>query len=181
MPQRVTWYPPESLTPDRYELYVLEAGTERFLAAVAHQVPGPYWESSPGRFGFEDPAGNDRTVYRVRALGPGGALYGDSGPYQPSAAVGARLASRRRVDHDYGGADALQYVAPSGPGIPDAYVRAFRAVEWDAGRREVGEFVVQTDGQGRWRAPLWLEPGHDWVLVFEKPGSYGPDTRRITV
>ena len=71
--------------------------------------------------------------------------------------------------------------APSGPGIPDATIRAFRASEWDAGRREVGEYVVLTDAQGRWKSPLWLEPGLDWVLVFEKAGSFGPDTRRVTV
>ena len=71
--------------------------------------------------------------------------------------------------------------APSGPGIPDATIRAFRASEWDAGRRAAGEYVVLTDAQGRWKTPLWLEPGLDWVLVFEKAGSFGPDTRRVTV
>ena len=180
MAQRIFWTPPASLTPDRYEISVVEA-TERFLAAIPHQVPGPYWEATPPRFAFEDPVGTDRTVYRVRALGPGGVLYGDSGPFQPSAAVAASLASRTRVDHDYGGADSLRYVAPSGPGIPDATIRAFRAAEWDAGRRSASEYVVQTDVNGRWRTCLWLEPGLDWVLVFEKAGSFGPDTRRVTV
>lgn len=180
MPVRVIWYPPDELTPDRYEITIVEE-TERFLAAVAHQAPGPYWEVSPGRFSFEDPMGTDATVYRVRALGPGGSLYGDTGPFQPSASMGARLASRKRVDHDYGGTDQLRYVAPSGPGIPDATIRAFRASEWDAGRRASGEYVVMTDVLGRWKTPMWLEPGLDWVLVFEKAGSFGPDTRRVTV
>lgn len=180
MPQRVIWYAPEVLTPDRYEISIV-ASSETFLASIAHQVPGPYWVARPGYFSFEDPQGTDTTVYRVRALGPAGVLYGDTGPFQPSAAVAARLASRTRVDHNYGSVDALRYVAASGPGIPDATIRIFRALEWDAGRRDASEYVVLTDSAGRWATPVWLEPGLDWVLVFEKRGSYGPDVRRITV
>lgn len=181
MPTRVVWYPPEELTPTRYEITVVADGEETFLAAVGHDVPGPFWESVSRRFSFEDPQGTDQTVYRVRALGPRGELYGDSGPYMPSVSRAASLASRKMISHNYGGPDALAYRTQSDVGIADAQIRFFRATEWDAGRREVGEFVVETDGMGRWRAPVWLEPGLDWVLVFEKRGEYGPDTRQITV
>ena len=118
---------------------------------------------------------------RVRSLGPNGELYGDSGPFQPSAAVAAGLASRTRVDHNFEDPDTLRYVTPSNQGIPDATIRLFRASEWDRGRRDVAEYAVLTDANGRWKAPVWLEPGLDWVLIFEKTGEFGPDERRITV
>lgn len=180
MAQRIYWTPPELYTPTRYEVHLVET-PERFLTSIAHQVPGPYWEAPFRRFSVEDPQGTDTTVYRVRALGPNGELYGDSGPFQPSAAVAAGLASRTRVDHNFEDPDNLRYVTPSNQGIPDAIIRLFRASEWDQGRRDVSEYAVLTDANGRWKAPVWLEPGLDWVLIFEKAGEFGPDERRITV
>jgi len=174
------WTPPEELTPSRYELSVIEAG-ERFLAAVPHQVPGPYWEQAGFRFRFEDPQGTDQTIYRVRALGPSGELYGDTGPFQPQASRAAGMLSRLRLDHDFGGRDALQYATRSGVGVPDAQIRVYRAVDWDQNRRDTPLFIVDTDACGRWKSPVWLEGGFSYVLHFEKRNSFGPDLVRINL
>lgn len=181
MPTRVLWLPPAELTPSRYEISLVANGAETFLAAVPATPSGPHWDSLNRRHVYVDDVGTDASIYRVRALGPNRELYGDTGPFQPSTSVAANLASRKLVDHNYGGPDALTYQAANGVGIADAIIRFFRASNWDAGRREVGEYVVETDGLGRWKAPVWLEPGLDWVLTFEKRGEYGPDVRRITV
>lgn len=180
MATRFYWEPPTDLSPSRYDLFTVGA-SEQLLASVPHSVPGPYWEAATRRFSFEDPQGTDATIYRVRALGPAGELYGDTGPFQPSAVVAARLATRKRVDHDYGGPNALAYQTRSGVGVPDAIVRVFSAPDWDAMRRTVALNVTETDALGRWKGSVWLEPGMDYVLVFEKPSAFGPDIVRITV
>lgn len=180
MAQRIYWEPPSELTPTQYAVSVVGLTSETPLATLPNQIPGPYWQGIERRYTFEDPSGTDTTVYRVRAYGPAGELYADSGPFQPSAAIAAGLVSRRHVNHDFGAVNALQYVAPSGPGIPDAIIRVFRATEWDAGRRDAAEYVVSTITDGKWKNSVWLPPGLAWVLVFEKPGSYGPDSVRIS-
>lgn len=176
----VYWLPPEDLTPTRFELYVVEAA-ERFVAAVPHQIPGPYWENTERRYRYEDTQGTDLSVYRVRSLGPNGELYGDTGPFQPSASRAAGMLARRRLDHDFGGVNALQYVTRSGVGVPQATIRVFKAVDWDQNRRDAPLFITGTDADGKWTSPIWVEPGFTYVLVFEKQGSFGPDVRRLAV
>lgn len=176
----VYWLPPEDLTPTRFELYVVEA-SERFVAAVPHQIPGPYWENTERRYRYEDTQGTDLSVYRVRSLGPNGELYGDTGPFQPSASRAAGMLARRRLDHDYGGVNALQYATRSGVGVPQATIRVYRASDWDANRRDAPLFITGTDADGKWTSPIWLETGLAYVLVFEKQGSFGPDVRRLSL
>ncbi len=174
MSQRIYWYPPTDLSPDVYTVHYYDEGNvERLLATVPHVVPGPYWEAVARRFSFEDPSGTDSTRYRVRALGPQSVLYGDTGPFQSSAATGARMATRVKVDADFGGVNELQLVTPEGQPIPDADVRFFLATEWDANRRDVAQYVVQTNAQGRMKSPVWLEPGLQYVLIFERTGAPG--------
>lgn len=180
MPTVFYWEPPDDLTPSRYDLYV-EGASEVLLASVPHAVPGPYWQALGRRFTFTDPQGDDSTIYRVKAIGPSGELYGDTGPFQPSAVVAARLATRKKVDHDFGVPNALTYQTRSGVGVPDATIRVFRAADWDAGRRTVALFVSETDANGHWRLPVWVEPGLDYVITYEKANAFGPDIARITV
>ena len=180
MSTRFYWEPPDDLTPSSYSLYIISS-TEQLLASIPHAIPGPYWQALSRRFTYEDPQGTDSTIYRVRALGPSGELYGDTGPFQPSAVVAARLATRKRVDHDYGVPNALTYQTGAGVGVPDATIRIFRATDWDLGRRTVALFVSETNNLGRWKTSVWVEPGMDYVIVFEKSNAFGPDTTRITV
>jgi hypothetical protein len=180
MSQRIYWEPVADLTPDHYSIYVV-AAREQLLSSIPNNIPGPYWLPTQRRFTIEDPQGTDTTIYRVRAFGPGGVLYGDTGPFQASAAVAARIAARKQIDHNFGGPDTLRYAVANGSGVPDALVRVFLAVDWDAGRRAAPLNVVETDVNGRWKSPVWIEPGQDVVVVFEKSGAYGPDIQRITV
>lgn len=180
MAQRIYFEPLSELTPSRYEVFTVSGMDETWLAAFPNQIPGPYWLDATRRFTFEDPLGTDRTIYRVRALGPSGELYGDSGPFQPSAAVAASLQSRVRVDHNYLFTNNLQCVTRGGVGVPDVTLRVFRASDWDAGRRDAALYVTATGPNGLWKTSLWLEPGLEFVLLAEKPGSFGPDETRLT-
>ncbi len=59
---------------------------------------------------------------------------------------------------------------------------AFRKEDWDAGKQGAEDAVAvgQTTTGGTWAWSLMLDPGQ-YVLRFEKPGEYGPDTVEITV
>jgi hypothetical protein len=86
------------------------------------------------------------------------------------------------ITHDYGGPDALAYQTAAYCGIGGADVRAFLASDYAAGLRQPtqAKAITGTDPNGRWLAALNLSPG-DYVIEFEKAGSFGPDTVAITV
>ena len=98
----------------------------------------------------------------------------------PSAGAGCI-----RVDHDYGGADALAYLTASGNPIEGATVLAFDAEVYDAaspGRPHISQAAAgsTTTANGRWTYAMFLAPGN-YVLQFLKLGEYGPDTVDITL
>lgn len=86
------------------------------------------------------------------------------------------------VDHNYGGTDVLAYQTASGQGIDNATVQAFLKSDWDAGRRGTSYIKgsTTTNTRGRWKAAMMLDPDV-YTLVYFRQGSYGPDTRAVTV
>lgn len=86
------------------------------------------------------------------------------------------------VDHDYGGDDALAYIIDGGHPVDNARIHAFLKTDYDAEHRTSAYVVAEarTDANGRWLAPMRLDPG-EYTLVFFKQGEYGPDTQEITV
>lgn len=83
------------------------------------------------------------------------------------------------VDHDTGGTDNLRYTV-SGSGVDNATVRAYLTADYEAGTYTArGRTVTRSDG--RWVAPLFLNSGLEYTIVFEKPGQYGPDVREVTI
>jgi hypothetical protein len=86
------------------------------------------------------------------------------------------------VDHDYGGADALQYVDGDDIGIDNAIVRVYLATDYTAGNKSQAYVVAQTttNVEGRWNFPLMLDPA-DYTIMFYKQGEFGPDTVDLTV
>jgi hypothetical protein len=138
------------------------------------------WDPARSQFFWDDASGTPSSVYRVRAVGPRGEVVADSGPFQPAVVRGGGAENRRKLDHDYGAQDALRYATSNGMGVPDAEVRVFRAADWDAGRREVAVGVTATNSDGRWVSPLYVEP-LQYVVVFFKPGFYGPNIARVLV
>lgn len=88
-----------------------------------------------------------------------------------------------RVDHDYGGTDALQYTStPDGCGIVGAQILAIPRTDYDAGLRTADHACAAsaTTANGRWAFAMLLEPG-EYMLVFQKDGAYGPDAVPLTV
>jgi hypothetical protein len=183
MSNRIFWQIPTS--PDAHQFEVRRADNATtpftFVARIAVVKSGPNWDSTNSRFFFDDPDGDAATIYQVLAFAGSGDVVADSGPFQPALATAADLLARTRVDHHYGGTDQLRYVAPGGAGIPNAEIRIYRRADFDQGRTDLALFRLETDNDGRWVAPVFLEVGFDYTVWFAKLGVYGPNTKIITV
>jgi hypothetical protein len=116
------------------------------------------------------------TIYAVEI---GGEPSTRTGPALPMLGCGAIP-----VDHDYGGQDELAYTLAGGCGVVGADVYVFRKVVFDAGGLNVNRTLAlaktTTRVNGRWTRSVRLDAG-DYVVLFEKPGEYGPDTKNVTV
>lgn len=183
MANRVYFSPPQYASPSRYEVSVAASATAvwNLYGYIPHEIPGPNWDAATQRFFFDDASGTDATVYRVKALGPIDEVLADSGPFQPDVAVAATLAARAKVDHNFGAIDALQFVTESGAAIPEAQIRIFKKPDFDAGRRDVPLFIIETRVDGRWKRPVYLEPGMSYTLLFDKPSAFSSDPVVIVV
>lgn len=145
-----------------------------------------------------DPAAGDASVAAVDA-GTFDGLRTASAMSAAEDAADDRLVDRRRlayldvpvsragngggavaVDHDTGGADALRYVDGGGAGVGGATVRAYVSADYVAGAY-VDRGRTATKSDGRWAAPLYLDPGVPYTLTFAKPGAYQLSKREVTV
>lgn len=116
------------------------------------------------------------TVYQLEI---GGEPAVRTGPTLPMEGCG-----QVPVDHDYGGLDELAYTLDDGCGVQGAEVYAFKKSVFDASGINVNRTLAvektTTRVNGRWSRSLRLDPG-DYVILFEKTGEYGPDTKTINV
>ncbi len=180
MSNRIFWTPPSELVV-RYVVSTASASGEDFedVATILEDRTRPPFDVSRGRYYFDDSTGTPTTLYRVKAYDLTG-LVADTGVFQPRENFAAALATRVKVDTHFGLTDALRYTH-GGVGIPDASIKVYREADYLVGRTETPLFLVKTDATGRWRAPIYLEPGMDYVLVYSKEAAYGPDVVTITV
>lgn len=103
------------------------------------------------------------------------------------------------VDHNYGGADELAYLA-NGVGVVGATVLIFDKCTWLENRNpaidlecppdavllplidpDLAVAVTYTAANGRWQQAVMLCPCREYVIVFQKVGEFGPDIHEITV
>lgn len=101
----------------------------------------------------------------------------DTEKFQPTVGDGCV-----RVDHDYGEDSAYVYQTGDCCGIAGATILAFRKADWDDGLRTRDHAIAtsQTTTNGTWAWAMMLDPG-EYMLVFEKPGEYGPDVVSLVV
>lgn len=116
------------------------------------------------------------TIYSVEV---GGEPPVRTGPALPMVGCGSVP-----VDQDYGGLDELAYTLASGCGVVGADVYVFKKSVFDANGINVNRALAvgqtTTRVNGRWTRSIKLDAG-DYVVLFEKPGEYGPDTKDLTV
>lgn len=82
-----------------------------------------------------------------------------------------------KIDHDYQLPGELSYVTPGGSPIENAQIRVYLKSNYAAGNLSSPIGVTTTDASGRWRDSVLVNPGFSYVVRFEKPGEFGPDTR----
>lgn len=179
---RVYWLPfsdPDAVRFDVYRQLAPEI-TLTYLDAVTKANPGPNFQISSGKFYYDDPTGDRDTIYRVLAVTSVDTVVGDTGQFRPMDATGAPTA-RIPLDHNYGAADRYQVTAPGGAPIAYLAITVFKKTDYDAGNSPLPIGVTETDVNGRWQSPVYVEPGLDYVMVFEKVQAYGPLSVVVTV
>jgi hypothetical protein len=83
------------------------------------------------------------------------------------------------INHDYGLPDDLRYMTPGGSPIENAQVRVYLQSDYAAGNFASPVGVTSTKADGRWLHVIMVRPGFTYVVQFNKPNEFGPDTATI--
>ncbi len=84
------------------------------------------------------------------------------------------------VDHNTGGTDNLRYTTAAGVGIDNGSIMAYVATAYAAGDFSNPVGATTTNSDGRWSAPLLLDAGVAYTLIFYKQGGYQITTVEVT-
>ena len=84
------------------------------------------------------------------------------------------------VNHNTGGVDALRYLAPDSSPVADGGISAFLKSAYDSGDYSTPLGSTTTRSDGRWQAPLMLNAGVSYTLVFYKIGVWSATTATVT-
>ncbi len=163
-------------TINRNDIWVNGSSDERWLihtiqiAAAMRGVPLVY-NIQMGLIPFSSP------IYGIEI---GGEPAERPGPTPPQIGCGSIP-----VDHNFNAPDYLAYADATGDTVEGAAVYVFSKDIYDAAQpdypdRSDAAAVTTTRTNGRWSDALMLDPGN-YVVLFEKPGEYGPDVQFITV
>jgi hypothetical protein len=160
---------------NKYDVWVNGSSDERWaidtiqVSAALRGVPLVY-QVRMGLLPFNN------AMYAVEV---GGEPASRRGPTLPIVGCGQIV-----VDHDYQSSDALIYTTAGGCAIEGADIYVFTKAVFDAdgpiAARDLAVGKTRTRVNGRWLQSLRLDAG-DYVILYEKPGEYGPDTHELTV
>lgn len=186
MPQTVQWKPATAPNIVAYVLLYSDTGMNGpFLtrAQISNAPIGPNYDSVAGVFFYADDEIAYR-LYRLRTVDVSGNIFDDTtaapfsagnDPYQ------IPVANTTPINENYGGANSLQYVDPNGVPIADATIRVYTQADWEAKRYSKVIGLTKTNALGGWINPINVEPGNTFIVQFNLPNVYGPDTVDITV
>lgn len=85
------------------------------------------------------------------------------------------------VNENTGGTNNLCYITAGGDPVDGADILAFTLADFIAGNTENAVAVSKTGPDGNFLYPILLQRGQTYVIVFQKPGQYGPDNTQITI
>lgn len=83
------------------------------------------------------------------------------------------------VNQDWQLPGNLSYFTPGGSPIGGAQVRVYFKSDYDAGNLASPVGITTTNAFGGWTNPILVLPGYNYVIRFEQPNSFGPDTATI--
>lgn len=84
-----------------------------------------------------------------------------------------------KINHDYQLPGDLMYVTPGGSPIDAVQIRLYYKSDYIAGNLNAPLGTTMSDAAGRWRDSILVPPGYSYIVRFEKPNEYGPDTQEI--
>lgn len=187
MSQRVSWLPATTPRVAAYQLVYSDAGAEAafdpLTPLIANIQSGPNWDADNGVF-FYDDADHPFRLYRLLAVDSDGDAFENAG--QPPFSAGndpvrAPVPETFAIDHNFGGADAIQYVDPDGNPIDGATIRVYDKAKWDLKLYSQVIGLVKTGADGRWLSPIFVPPGTTYVIQAQLPGTWGPDVTEVVV
>jgi hypothetical protein len=187
MTQRVSWLPATTPRVAAYQLVYSDTGADAEFAPltqlIANVQVGLNWDADLGVFFYDDEVYPFR-LYRLLAVDVTGTAFETSG--QPPFSAGndpvvSPVPETFAIDHNTGGANALQYVNTDGQPIADATVRVYEKTKWDLKLYSQVVGIVKTDSQGRWLSPIFVVPGTTYVVQFQFPGQWGPNTVEVVI
>lgn len=182
MTYRISTPYPQSGTVALTEVY--RCNTPNGTYVIIDVISGVPVRDEQGRFIYEDHQGDVSKFYRVIFYDAASVILRDSGPFSPNTVGGPDLGLLVRLDHNRSTtgdivADALRYCGESGAGLPDVTIRVYRQADFDAFRTDLALATTRTNEEGRWAAPVFVESGATYAVVFFKEGLYGPDVVRV--
>ena len=77
--------------------------------------------------------------------------------------------------------DNLRYITSSGEPVSGASIYVFRKSEYSAGSLDNALGKTFSKADGRWNAPIPVQAGETYVVLFFKDSEYGPDTTEVVV
>lgn len=159
-------------------------GTPTFLVRVTAVKSAANWKpdlTQGPRYYFDDSTGSRDSIYQVFFLTADDTVTGQTPLFRPMDATGAQIITRIPIDHNYGSQDALLVTAPGGAPISFLTIYVFKKIDYDGGNKTLPVGITETLPDGRWKNPVYVEPGLDYVLVFEKSQAFGPTTLVLSV
>jgi hypothetical protein len=179
---RIYWQPSLDASVSKYEIYraATSADDPVPLIDIDHLIPSLNWDAKSQRFFFDDISGTLKNYYQVVAVTSDGIILGDSGLFTPASPQVA-LKTIVPLDHNYGGIDNYQVISPGGASLAYVSILVYKAIDYAMGRRNVVVGQTESDTQGRWKSPIYVTPGLDYTIVFEKTSEWGPNAVNVTV
>ncbi len=176
MANKLTWAPNTDIAIASYDIEWSTGfvGPWTFLVNIPHNLSGPNYDTIMNVFFYIDSTLDVTRYYRITAIDTHSLRSTPTAPFQA-------IVPRAKIDHNFGGTDALTYLAPNGSAIQSAVIRIFLKTEYDAGNTGTALAVTETDAAGHWVSPVFVPAGFDYMLVFAKENTFGPDAVHITV
>ncbi len=186
MTQRIRWNPATSPNIVAYQLLYTDGGaTAPFTvrAEILNTPVGVNFDLETQTFFFDDDDAPGR-LYRMNTLDAYGNTFSDLTvtPFEAgNDPVNVPVANVFPLDENTGGRNALGYISDGGTPIDEATIRVYTKLNWDLRRYNQVVGVTATNALGGWKSPIFVEPGNTFVVVYEKPNVFGPDTAEVVV
>jgi hypothetical protein len=84
------------------------------------------------------------------------------------------------VNHNYPSANDLTVVDEANEPVEGVVVTIFTLANYSAGIVDTWVGQTDTDVNGNWNQPIYLDEAQTYVVHFEKVTEYGPTTLEVT-